>query len=64
MTATATQTTSLIAFTLPGTPCSVRMARFYVRAALRYHDLSEFGQDAVTVASDSLNLTVCLFYLF
>jgi len=42
MTATATETTSLIAFTLPGTPCSVRMARFYVRAALNYHDLGSY----------------------
>jgi anti-sigma regulatory factor (Ser/Thr protein kinase) len=52
MTATATQTTSLIAFTLPGTPCSVRMARFYVQAALRYHDLTYFGEDCETVASE------------
>jgi anti-sigma regulatory factor (Ser/Thr protein kinase) len=52
MTATATASTSLIAFTLPGTPCSVRMARFYVRAALRYHDLSDLGEDCEAVASE------------
>jgi anti-sigma regulatory factor (Ser/Thr protein kinase) len=52
MTATATKTTSLIAFKLPSTPYSVKMARFYVRAALSYHDLSDFGADAETVASE------------
>jgi hypothetical protein len=30
----AEESTSLVAFTLPGTPYSVAMARFYVRAAL------------------------------
>lgn len=52
MTATATETTSLIAFTLPSTPYSVKMARFYVRAALSYHDLGYFGEDAAAVASE------------
>jgi anti-sigma regulatory factor (Ser/Thr protein kinase) len=52
MTATATETTSLIAFILPGVPCSVRMARFYVRAALSYHELGDFGADAEAVASE------------
>ena len=52
MTVTATQTTSLIAFILPGVPCSVRMARFYVRAALSYYDLGDFGADAEAVASE------------
>jgi len=52
MTATATESTSLIAFTLPSTPYSVRMARFYVRAALSYHDLDDFGADAEGVASE------------
>jgi hypothetical protein len=60
----ATETTSLIAFTLPSTPYSVQMARFYIRAALTYHDLGNYSEDAETVTSDSLNLTVCLFYLF
>jgi hypothetical protein len=64
MTATATQRTSLIAFTLPGTPCSARMARFYVRSALSFYDLGDFSGDAEAVSTDSLNLTVCLFYLF
>lgn len=53
MTAIATAgTTSLIAFTLPGTPCSVRMARFYIRAALTYHDLGGYAEDAEMVASE------------
>ena len=42
MAATATETTSLIAFALPSTPYSVQMARFYIRAALTYHDLGDF----------------------
>lgn len=38
--ATATaETKSHTAFTLPGTSHSLQMARFYVRAALIYHDL-------------------------
>jgi anti-sigma regulatory factor (Ser/Thr protein kinase) len=48
----ATQTTSLIAFTLPGTPYSVQMARFYVRAALGYHDLGHYTGDVETVTSE------------
>jgi len=52
MTATATETTSLIAFILPGAPCSARMARFYVRAALSYHDLGDFSGDAEAISSE------------
>ena len=52
MTATATETTSLITFMLPSTPYSVQIARFYVRAALRYHDLGDYAQDAQAVASE------------
>ena len=48
----ATETTSLVAFTLPGTPYSVRMARFYIRAALGYHDLSGYAEDVETVVSE------------
>ena len=48
----ATETTSLIAFTLPSTPYSVQMARFYVRAALSYHDLGDYAEDAETVTSE------------
>jgi anti-sigma regulatory factor (Ser/Thr protein kinase) len=47
-----TETTSLIAFTLPSTPYSVQMARFYVQAALSYHDLADFAEDAETVTSE------------
>jgi serine/threonine-protein kinase RsbW len=48
----AAETTSLVAFTLPGTPYSVRMARFYVRAALSYHDLGDYAEDAEMVTSE------------
>jgi anti-sigma regulatory factor (Ser/Thr protein kinase) len=48
----AEETTSLVAFTLPGTPYSVRMARFYVRAALTYHGLGVYAEDAESVASE------------
>jgi anti-sigma regulatory factor (Ser/Thr protein kinase) len=58
MIATATETTSLIAFTLPGTPCSVRMARFYVRAALSYHGLGDFSGDAEAVSTELLGNAV------
>lgn len=48
----ATETTSLVAFTLPSTPYSVQMARFYVRSALSYHDLGDYAEDAETVVSE------------
>jgi serine/threonine-protein kinase RsbW len=48
----ATETTSLVAFTLPSTPYSVRMARFYVRAALAYHDLTDCADDVEAVTSE------------
>jgi anti-sigma regulatory factor (Ser/Thr protein kinase) len=46
------QTASLVAFTLPSSPYSVQMARFYVRAALNYHDLGDYADDAQTIASE------------
>lgn len=46
------ETTSLIAFTLPSTPYSVQMARFYIRAALTYHDLDDYAEDAEAVTSE------------
>ena len=52
MAVAATETTSLIAFTLPSTSYSVQMARFYVRAALTYHKLGDFAEDAEMVASE------------
>ena len=52
MAVSATETTPLIAFALPSTPYSVQMARFYVRAALAYHDLDDYSADAVEVASE------------
>lgn len=48
----ATETTSLIAFTLPGAPCSVQMARFCIRAALTCHELGDYAEDAEIVTSE------------
>jgi anti-sigma regulatory factor (Ser/Thr protein kinase) len=58
MPTTATETKSLIAFTLPSTPYSVQMARFYVRAALSYHDLGDYVEDAETVISEIITNAV------
>jgi anti-sigma regulatory factor (Ser/Thr protein kinase) len=55
MAITAAETTSLVAFTLPGTPYSVQMARFYVRAALGYHDLGHYAGDVETVTSELIS---------
>jgi anti-sigma regulatory factor (Ser/Thr protein kinase) len=52
MATTATETMSLIAFTLPGIPYSVQLARFYVRATLSYHDLGDAIENAETVTSE------------
>jgi anti-sigma regulatory factor (Ser/Thr protein kinase) len=52
MAVAATETTSLIAFTLPSTPYSVQMARFYIRAALAYHELGDYAVDAEMVTSE------------
>ncbi len=52
MSIAVTEPTSLVAFRLPGTPYSVRMARFYVRAALGYHDLGSYAGDVETVTSE------------
>jgi anti-sigma regulatory factor (Ser/Thr protein kinase) len=48
----ATETTSLIAFTLPSTPYSVQMARFYIRATFARHELGDYAEDAETVTSE------------
>ncbi len=52
MATAATDATPLVAFTLPGTPYSVQMARFYVRSALSYHNLGGYAEDAETVTSE------------
>jgi anti-sigma regulatory factor (Ser/Thr protein kinase) len=53
MTGTAAQTgPQLIAFVLPSIPGSVPMARFHVRAALGFHGLDEFTEDAVAITSE------------
>jgi anti-sigma regulatory factor (Ser/Thr protein kinase) len=54
----ATETTSLVAFMLPSTPYSVQMARFYVRAALSYHDLRDYIEDAEMVTSEIMTNAV------
>lgn len=48
----AAETTPLIALTLATSPYSVRMARFYVRAALAHHDLGHYADDAEAVTSE------------
>ena len=52
MSIAAAEPTSLVAFTLPGTPYSVRMARFYVRAALRHHNLGDHAENAQAITSE------------
>ena len=42
----------LIAFMLPGIPGSVPVARFHVRAALTFHDLGQFADDATVITSE------------
>lgn len=42
----------LIAFVLPSTPGSVRMARTRVRAALGIHGLHQYADDAETITSE------------
>jgi anti-sigma regulatory factor (Ser/Thr protein kinase) len=52
MATTATETTSLMAITLPSTRYSAWMARYYVRAALKLHGLDGYAADAATVTSE------------
>jgi serine/threonine-protein kinase RsbW len=42
----------LIVFMLPSIPESVGMARFHIRAALSFHDLGEFADDAEAITSE------------
>jgi anti-sigma regulatory factor (Ser/Thr protein kinase) len=49
---TATQTTALMAFALPSTPNSVRLARSYIRSALRDHGLGDYAEDIEMVTSE------------
>jgi anti-sigma regulatory factor (Ser/Thr protein kinase) len=42
----------LIAFMLPGIPESVRVARFHVRAALGFHELGQYADDAAIITSE------------
>ena len=42
----------LIAFVLPTIPESVRMARFHVRAALGFHGLDQYADDAAAITSE------------
>ena len=42
----------LIAFVLPSIPESVRIARFHVRAALGFHELGEYADDAEIITSE------------
>jgi anti-sigma regulatory factor (Ser/Thr protein kinase) len=47
-----TETTSLAMFKLPSTPYSVQLARFYVKAAIGYHDLGDYAEDIELVTSE------------
>jgi anti-sigma regulatory factor (Ser/Thr protein kinase) len=42
----------LIAFVLPSIPESVRIARFHIRAALGFHGVGEYADDAETITSE------------
>ena len=42
----------LIAFVLPSIPESVRMARIHVRAALGFHQLARYADDAEIITSE------------
>lgn len=42
----------LIAFMLPGIPESVPVARFHIRAALGFHQLGEYADNAETITSE------------
>ncbi len=42
----------IIQFVLPSIPESVRVARFHVRAALAFHRLGEYGDDAEIITSE------------
>lgn len=42
----------LIAFVLPSVPESVPVARFHVRAALGFHGLDEYANDAEAITSE------------
>jgi anti-sigma regulatory factor (Ser/Thr protein kinase) len=42
----------LITFVFPSIPESVRMARFHIRAALGFHELNEYADDAEIITSE------------
>jgi anti-sigma regulatory factor (Ser/Thr protein kinase) len=42
----------LITFVLPSTPESVPIARFHIRAALSFHQLDEYADDAAIITSE------------
>lgn len=42
----------LIAFMLPSVPESVPIARFHIRAALSFHQLGEYADDAAIITSE------------
>jgi anti-sigma regulatory factor (Ser/Thr protein kinase) len=52
MAISTTQTTQLIAITLPSTRYSAWMAGYYVRAALKHHNLYDYADDATAVTSE------------
>ena len=48
----------MISFILPSIPESVRIARFHVRAALGFHGLGEYADNAVMITSELVSNAV------
>lgn len=42
----------MIQFVLPSIPESVRIARFHIRAALSFHNMGDYGDDAEIITSE------------
>ena len=49
----------MISFILPSIPESVRIARFHVRAALGFHGLGEYADDAELITSELVTNAIC-----
>ena len=49
----------IISFMLPSSPESVRIARFLVRAALVFHGLGEYAEDAEIITSELVTNAIC-----
>jgi hypothetical protein len=54
----AAESKSLVTVTLPSTSYSAQEARFYVRAALGFHDLGDYAEDVEMVTSELVSNAV------